>query len=484
MHSVAGRGKWDWQSSNGPSAGSLLPAVAAWLHRRELPDGKPGSQAGPAGRTKLPGNLGRALQVGCICCGLLAGLVCPERASGQGAGDLQVQSEREAAANYTPVVVSDQARAIHQRSFVFDGHNDLPWEIRERGSRSFDKLDISQAQPQLHTDIPRLRQGGVGAQFWSVYVPAYTAASGLAHQMTLEQIEIVQAMLAKYPETFELALNSDDVLRIRAQGKIASLIGVEGGHAIDNSLEKLRRLFDLGTRYMTLTHSDSLDWADSCSDVSKAGGLSEFGVAVVHEMNRLGMMVDISHVSPETMQAALDASHAPVIFSHSSSRSVADHPRNVPDDILAQLPADGGVVMVNFYSGFVVPESAKNTRTMFEQMRHLREKYGDDTAAITRESAAFRAKYPVMRGSVQDVADHVDRIVEIAGIEHVGIGSDFDGIGVVPRQLEDVSMYPVLTQVLLDRGYSEQDIHKIMSENILRVMQQVEAVAKELQAAQ
>ncbi len=477
MHSVAGTGKWDWQSNTKESAGAVAAAGEARLRPHKLPSGKRGRISG----NTLGGKIGGVVRAGCIFCGLISGLVGPERASAQATGDVQVPSERDPGASYTPVVVSDQARAIHQRSFIFDGHNDLPWEIRERGSRSFDKLDISQAQPQLHTDIPRLRQGGVGAQFWSVYVPAYTAASGLAHQMTLEQIEIVQAMLAKYPETFELALTSDDVMRIRAQGKIASLIGVEGGHAIDNSLEKLRRLFDLGTRYMTLTHSDSLDWADSCSDVSKAGGLSEFGVAVVHEMNRLGMIVDISHVSPETMQAALDASHAPVIFSHSSARSVADHPRNVPDGILAQMPADGGVVMVNFYSGFVVPESAKNTRTMFEQMRHLREKYGDDTAAISRESAAFRAKYPVMRGSVQDVADHIDRIVEIAGIDHVGIGSDFDGIGVVPRQLDDVSMYPVLTQVLLDRGYSEQDIHKIMSENILRVMRQVEAVAQELQ---
>lgn len=430
----------------------------------------------------LQGVLWGAILAGWMCCVLAGILGSSGRALAQEAAG--VQSGGETATAYIPVVVSDEARVIHGRSYVFDGHNDLPWEIRERGSRSFDKLDISQSQPQIHTDIPRLRAGGVGAQFWSVYVPAHTVASGLAHQMTLEQIEIVQAMLAKYPETFELALTSDDVVRIRAAGKIASLIGVEGGHAIDNSLEKLRRLFDLGARYMTLTHSDSLDWADSCSDVSKAGGLSEFGVAVVHEMNRLGMMVDISHVSPETMQAALDASSAPVIFSHSSARSVADHPRNVPDEILAQMPADGGVVMVNFYSGFIVPESAKNTRTMFERTRQLREKYGDDTEAIRRESAAFRAKYPVLRGSVQDVADHIDRMVEIAGIDHVGIGSDFDGIGVVPRQLEDVSMYPVLTQVLLDRGYSEQDIHKIMSENMLRVMGQVEAVAKELQAAE
>ena len=380
--------------------------------------------------------------------------------------------------SFQPVVVSDQAQAIHRRSYVFDGHNDLPWTLRTEASSSFEKLDIAQPQPKIHTDIARLKQGGVGAQFWSVYVPAHTAASGLAHQMTLEQIAIVEALCRRYPDTFEKALTSEDVMRIRASGKIASLIGVEGGHAIDNSLEKLRRLHALGARYMTLTHSDSLEWADSCSDEAKCGGLSEFGRAVVQEMNRLGMMVDLSHVSPETMQAALDVSQAPVLFSHSSARGVADHPRNVPDEILKQLPADGGVVMVNFYSGFVVPAAAENTKKMFELTRELRNKYGDDQEAIGRESAAFRAKFPIPAGTVYDVADHIDHIVRVAGIDHVGIGSDFDGITTVPKQLEDVSMYPVLTQVLLDRGYVEADIHKIMSENILRLMRQVEAVAR------
>lgn len=379
------------------------------------------------------------------------------------------------------VVVSPEALAVHHRGYVFDGHNDLPWQVRTKASRSFDALDISQPQPQIHTDIDRLKKGGVGAQYWSVYVPADTRQSGASHQMTLEQIEIVHAMLARYPETFELALTSSDVKRIRSAGKIASLIGVEGGHSIENSLEKLRRLFDLGARYMTLTHSDTLDWADSCSDDAKSGGLSEFGKEVVREMNRLGMLVDISHVSPQTMQAALDTSEAPIIFSHSSARGVADHPRNVPDDILRQLPKEGGVVMVNFYSGFVVPESVKNTRTMFERSRALKAKYGDDQEAIRRASADFKAKHPVYPGSVHDVADHVDHIVQVAGIDHVGIGSDYDGIGMVPKQLEDVSCYPVLTQVLLDRGYSEADIHKIMSGNILRVIGEAEAVADEFQ---
>lgn len=390
------------------------------------------------------------------------------------------QAQQDTPKTRGKVVVSDEALALHRRSYVFDGHNDLPWFIRTEASRTFDKFDISKRQTTNHTDIPRLHEGGVGAQYWSVYVPANSADSGKSHQMTLEQIEIVTAMMARYPETFELALNLGDIKRIRESGKIASLIGVEGGHSIENSLEKLRRLYQLGTRYMTLTHSDTLDWADSCSDEAKSGGLSEFGKEVVREMNRLGMLVDISHVSEQTMQAALDVSEAPLIFSHSSARGVADHPRNVPDAILKQLPDDGGVVMVNFYSGFVVPESAANTRTMFEQIRELRKKYGDDKESIDRESAAFRKRHPIVPGSVHDVADHIDHIVEMAGVDHVGIGSDFDGIGTVPKQLEDVSMYPVLTQVLMDRGYREQEIHKMMSGNILRVIEQSEDVAKRL----
>ncbi len=373
------------------------------------------------------------------------------------------------------VNVTPAALAIHQRSYIFDGHNDLPWVVRKEASRSFDALDIAKPQPQIHTDIQRLKAGGVGAQYWSVYVPVDTVATGVAHQTTIEQIEIVHAMIKRYPETFELALNSDDVERCRAQGKIASLIGMEGGHAIENSLEKLRRLHGMGARYMTLTHSDSLDWADACSDDPICHGLSEFGREVVREMNRLGMLVDISHVSQETMQAAMDTSTAPIIFSHSSARSVANHPRNVPDEILKQLPADGGVVMVNFFSGFVVPESAENTRTMFERRRALKVKFGDNEELINKESATFDLKHPTYAGSVHHVADHIDHIVKVAGINHVGLGSDYDGINKTPKQLEDVSTYPVLTQVLLDRGYSEVDIHKIMSGNILRVMKQAEA---------
>lgn len=406
-----------------------------------------------------------ALSIACFLC-LCAGLSPASRAD---------QPTSRGAVTVTP-----QAMEIHRRGFVFDGHNDLPWEIRTNGARSFEKLDIARPQPKLHTDIARLKQGGVGAQFWSVYVPSDTAYDGSAHQKTLEQIEIVHAMIARYPDTFVAARTSSDVQTARAAGKIASLIGVEGGHAIENSLEKLRRLHKLGAGYMTLTHSDSLAWADSCSDQAKAHGLNEFGKEVVREMNRLGMLVDISHVSPETMQAALDVSEAPVIFSHSSARAVADHPRNVPDEILRQLPENGGVVMVNFYSGFIVPASAATSQRLQPLYRELKEKYAHDQDQYKIAVGRLEAQNPLEVGSVHDVADHIDHIVKLAGIDHVGIGSDYDGITKVPKQLEDVSKYPVLTQVLLDRGYSEADIHKIMSGNILRVLQAAEATALRL----
>ena len=396
----------------------------------------------------------------------------------QSAEAIKAESARPAGAVRPPIVVTQQALKIHSSGFVFDGHNDLPWEVRTRGSRSFETLDISKSQPSLHTDIARLHRGGVGAQYWSVYVPAKSAKDGTAHQMTLEQIDLVHAMIAKYPETFELAKTYDDILRIRQQGKIASLIGVEGGHSIDDSLEKLRRLFQLGARYMTLTHSDSLSWADSCSDKSLAGGLNEFGKEVVAEMNRLGMLVDISHVSPQTMQAVLDISDAPVIFSHSSARSVADHVRNVPDEILRQLPKNGGVVMINFFSGFVVPESAKNTGRMFELTRQWEAEFGDDKAAIDRARAKYRAEFPMVPGTVHDVVDHIEHVIKVAGIDHVGLGSDFDGVSMLPKQLEDVSTYPVITQAMLDRGYSESDIHKLMSGNIMRVIRLSEEVSR------
>ncbi len=374
------------------------------------------------------------------------------------------------------VEVTDAAKEIHGASYVFDGHNDLPWALRETASSSFERKDIAKSQPSLHTDIPRLRAGNVGAQFWSVYVPADTANRGVALRETLDQIELVGAMIEKYSDVFELARTASDVERIQGAGKIASLIGVEGGHAIENSLENLRRLHGLGAAYMTLTHSDTLDWADSATDDARHGGLNALGEEVIREMNRLGMLVDLSHVSPETMEDAIRVSRAPVIFSHSSARSIADHPRNVPDRILRMTAENGGVVMVNFYSGFIVRESARRMAKMFDVDRELRAKYADDDdyRAARRQ---WRARNPILPGAVQDVVDHIDHIVRVAGIDHVGLGSDFDGVTSLPRQLEDVSTYPVITQELLNRGYTRQEIHKIMSENILRVLREAEQQA-------
>ncbi len=375
------------------------------------------------------------------------------------------------------VDVSDQAQRIHRSTFVFDGHNDLPYTLRKEASSSFTKMDIAKDQPAIHTDIPRLRKGNVGAQYWSVYVPASTAYRGEALSQTLEQIEIVHAMMKKYPETFALTKTYQEIIKARKQGKIASLIGVEGGHSIEDSMANLHRLFKLGARYMTLTHSDTLAWADSATDDSRHQGLNEFGVAVVQEMNSLGMIVDLSHVSEATMHDALDISEAPIMFSHSSARSVADHVRNVPDAVLKRMADNGGIVMVNFFSGFVDPEAAKIMSNMFDVSRELRMKYEDDeqySAAMTR----WRAANPYPPGTIHDVVDHIEHIIKVAGIDHVGIGSDYDGVSKLPLGLKDVSTYPRITQLLLDRGFSKRDIDKIMSANMMRVIRQVERVAR------
>ncbi len=347
------------------------------------------------------------------------------------------------------VVLTPEAAAIHAAGMLFDGHNDLPWEIPEKGNSSFDNLDIAKSQPSLHTDIARLRQGGVKAQFWSVFVPADHDKTGDALLQTLHQISIVKTMMQRYPETFELASNVDDIERIVKSGKVASMMGVEGGYSIENELSNLQRLYDEGCRYMTLTHSKSLQWADSATDEPVCHGLSDFGREVVLEMNRLGMLVDLSHVSPETMKAALATTKAPVIFSHSSARAICDHPRNVPDDVLPLVSKNGGVVMVNFYSAFIVP-----------------------TEELTLDKDAS--------GSLHDVVDHIVHLVAIAGIDHVGIGSDFDGVPRLPDQLESVATYPLITQELMNRGYDQESIHKILGGNVMRVLRKAEDVAKQM----
>ena len=381
------------------------------------------------------------------------------------------------AADRPDVVVTDAARKIHAASFVFDGHNDLPWMVRTEAGSSFNQADLKKPLgPKFHTDIARLRAGNVGAQFWSVYVPASTAKEGKALLQTLEQIQLVRTMVQRYPETFEMARTADDVVRIQKSGKIASLIGVEGGHCIEDSIENLRRLHALGAGYMTLTHSDTLAWADAATDDEKHSGLTPFGEDVVREMNRLGMLIDLSHVSDETMKDAIKVSIAPVIYSHSSARAIAGHPRNVPDDVLRLVKENGGVVMINFFPGFIHPESARRRARMFHVSRELRAKHPND-AEFKKAIKDWEQANPIEPGSIFDVCDHIDHVKKIAGIDHIGLGSDYDGITIVPRQLEDVSTYPVVTQELLNRGYSAAEIHKIMSGNILRVMRQAESKA-------
>ena len=378
-----------------------------------------------------------------------------------------------------PVVLTERAKRLHAQCLVVDGHNDLPWMMRTKAGSSFKKVDIAKPVPQFHTDIPRLRKGNVGAQFWSAYPPANTRQQHRAARFTLEQIDLIRRMVKRYPDTFEMAGTADDILRIRKKGKIACLIGVEGGHAIENSISLLRIYYGLGVRYMTLTHSDTIEWADSATDKPKHGGLSPFGEEVVREMNRLGMLVDISHVSVETMKDALRVSKAPIIASHSSARAVADHARNVPDDVLKLVKKNRGVIMVNFFSGFVVPSSAKQMTKMFEVSRALQKKYPDERE-YKREYAKWRRGQKIAAGTIHDVVDHIDHIVKVAGVDCVGIGSDFDGVTKLPKQLDDVGSYPLITQELLNRGYSDAQVKKIMGGNALRALREAEAVAKTL----
>jgi membrane dipeptidase len=335
-----------------------------------------------------------------------------------------------------------RARALHREVPLIDGHNDYPWKLREQNTeRDLNRLDIRLPQPTLHTDIPRLRQGGVGGQFWSVYVPA-TLQGAAAVRATFEQIDVVHRMVGAYPDAFELATKAADVERIFKAGRIASLIGMEGGHAIDNSLATLRMFFAVGARYMTLTHGANVRWADSGTDKPRLGGLSRFGEEVVREMNRLGMLVDLSHTSPDTMLDALRVTEAPVIFSHSSARALHDHARNVPDEVLRPLAKNGGIVMVTFVPGFLVKGG---------------------------------------RATLADVANHMDHVRTVAGPDHVGVGGDFDGVDTVPAGLEDVSRYPALTAELVRRGWPDQDVRKALGLNILRVMRRAEDVAARLQ---
>jgi len=357
---------------------------------------------------------------------------------------------------------------------VVDGHNDLPWAMRQVGY-DFDVVDIGHSQPQLHTDLPRLRAGGVAAQFWSVFVPA-TITGDAAVTATLEQIDAVYCMIERYPDDFSLVTHADGLRRILDDGRrVGSLLGAEGGHSINNSLGALRSLYRLGVRYLTLTHNENTDWADSATDTAVHGGLTDFGREVVREMNRLGMLVDLSHVAATTMHAALDISRAPVIFSHSSCRAVCDHPRNVPDDVLARLAKNGGVCMITFVPFFVSPR----TRAWALEVDAAAERVGIDTRDWEAMDA-FYDHYPVAQppATVADVVAHLEHAREVAGIDHIGIGGDYDGVTSVPAGLEDVSHYPRLLQTLSDRGWSEADLGKLGSGNICRALGDAELVSE------
>ena len=366
---------------------------------------------------------------------------------------------------------------ILRQTPLIDGHNDLPWRIREdsiaRGN--VDAYDLRKRTPG-HTDLDRLKAGMVGAQFWSVYTPGDWRDSGYA-RIQLEQIDIARRMIAKYPDRLALALSANDIRREFREGRLASLLGLEGGHAIENSLGALRAYYDLGVRYMTLTHNVTLDWADAALDSAKHNGLTPFGDRVVREMNRLGMLVDLSHVSAGTMSDALNVTLAPVIFSHSGARALVDVPRNVPDSILRRVTTNGGIVMVPFVTGFVSPEVLRYDESSRPLITELQKKYGKDTAAITREINQWRAAHPEPRATLSQVADQIDYVRKVAGVDHVGIGGDFDGITEVVQGLEDVSKFPNLTRALLEKGYSADDIRKIYGGNFLRVMKAVEKVA-------
>ncbi|WP_395484879.1 dipeptidase [Streptomyces sp. KHY 26] len=374
----------------------------------------------------------------------------------------------------------DEARALLREFPVVDGHNDLPWALREKAGYDLDRLDIAGHQHEhLHTDIPRLRAGGVGAQYWSVYVPAEQPDPVAA---TLEQIDCVRQLLDRYQADLAPALTAADMEAARGEGRIASLMGAEGGHSIANSLGTLRGLYALGVRYMTLTHNSNVDWADSATDEPKANGLTAFGREVVREMNRLGMLVDLSHVAPLTMRDALDATSAPVVFSHSSARAVCDHPRNIPDDVLERLPANGGMAMVTFVPKFVLQAAVDWTAAADENLRAHGLHHLDTTAEAMKVHRAFEERTPRPVATVPVIADHLDHMREVAGIDHLGIGGDYDGTAFTPDGLSDVSGYPNLLAELLDRGWSKADLAKLTWQNAVRVLGAAEDVARDLRS--
>ena len=372
----------------------------------------------------------------------------------------------------------ERARELLSRSPILDGHNDLPWALRELGRSNLDGVELTTGIAETHTDLPRLRAGGVGAQFWSVFVPSKLQGDS-AVATTLEQIDLTRRLIGRFPDALEQARTADDVERIMAAGKVASLMGAEGGHSIGSSLGALRMLYALGVRYMTLTHNDNVPWADSATDEPAAGGLTDFGREVVAEMQRVGMLVDLSHTAPTTMRDALDTARGPVIFSHSSARAICDHPRNVPDDVLTKMASGGGVCMVTFVPSFISEECRQWDRGVADEMR-VRGLDPKDYSARIQVSAERAKAHPRPNATVADVADHVDHVRSVAGAEHVGVGGDYDGTDQLPEGLSDVSGYPALFAELLRRGWTESELALLSSGNILRVLHDAEKTARTL----
>jgi len=395
------------------------------------------------------------------------------------------------------VALTARVDRVLAKTPLIDGHNDLPWEIRDRFG-SVDGVDLSkdtsnlplknEDDAPLMTDIPRLRAGHVGGQFWSVWIsPSVTGPAAV--KMTLEQIDIVKSMAARWPKDFEMAYTADDVVRAHKAGRVASLIGIEGGHQIDNSLPMVRQMYAAGARYMTLTHALNNDWADSATDTPKHHGLTAFGKAVVKEMNRTGMIVDLAHVSPETMKAALEVSQAPVMFSHSGARALDDHPRDVPDDVLMMVAKNRGIVMVNFAPQYVSEERAKwESDRAAEKTRYSAPPFAGyyigQPERAKRALADWDSKHPRPVVTIAMVADHIEHIRKVCGVDCTGIGSDFDGIPTTPQGLDGVDKFPLLLVELARRGWTDDELAKVAGGNILRVMREAETVSKRLQATE
>jgi membrane dipeptidase len=374
-----------------------------------------------------------------------------------------------------------RAQAILKTTPLIDGHNDVPWAIRTSKEKPFDVEAYDLRKPVAgQTDLKRMAEGMLGGQFWSVYIPGDEATRKLGYaKVQLEQIDIAKRVIQKYPDRLELAVSASQVSQIFRRGKVASMLGMEGGHAIENSLGALRAFYSMGARYMTLTHNVTLDWADAAADVAKHGGLTKFGEEVVREMNRLGMMVDLSHVSPETMEDAIRVSASPVMFSHSSARALCDVPRNVPDAVLRQVASNGGIVMVTFVPGFISQEVATKARERRDVLK-LRLEGVVDEGERKRITDELTAQYKTRNATLSQVADHIEHIRRLAGIDHVGLGGDYDGTDELPDGLEDVSKYPALLAELLRRGFTDADIRKLAGENILRVWAANEQIAARL----